>query len=138
MVKLSSLTLLSFVLIVPCAVSQELKFAELRDFKLESGEVIRDCRIGYRTFGKLDAERSNAVLFTTWSGGTTEQLVSNIGSKGVVSDADYFVVAIDALSNGVSSSPSNSSAQPRMNFPVFTMKDVVNTQHRVLVDVLGI
>jgi homoserine O-acetyltransferase len=35
---------------------QELKFAKLGDFKLQSGEVIRDCRIGYRTFGKLNGE----------------------------------------------------------------------------------
>jgi homoserine O-acetyltransferase len=138
MIKLSSLVLLLALLVVPGALSQELKFADLGDFKLESGEVIRDCRIGYRTFGKLNAERSNALLFTTWAGGTTEQLVSNIGPKGLVSDADYFVITIDALSNGVSSSPSNSPMQPRMKFPVFTMKDTVNTQHRVLVDVLEI
>ncbi len=34
------------------------KFASLGDLKLESGEILRDCRIGYRTFGRLDASKS--------------------------------------------------------------------------------
>ncbi|HEX7317311.1 MAG TPA: hypothetical protein VF297_25660 [Pyrinomonadaceae bacterium] len=37
--------------------AQEQKFASLGDFKLESGEVIRDCRIGYRTFGTINNEK---------------------------------------------------------------------------------
>ena len=34
------------------APAPELKFADLGDFKLESGATIRDCRIGYHTLGK--------------------------------------------------------------------------------------
>src|SRR5258708_627115 len=119
----------------PVALAQELHFAELGDFKLESGEAIRDCRIGYRTFGKLSDDKSNAVLFTTWASGTTEQLVSNIGPGKLVDDTKFYVIAVDALSNGVSSSPSNSKLQPRMSFPKYTLRDVVNTQHELLVNV---
>jgi len=36
---------------------------------------------------------------------------STRGAGKLISDADYFVVLIDALANGVSSSPSNSTAQ---------------------------
>jgi homoserine O-acetyltransferase len=43
-----------------------LHFAPLGDLKLASGKVIRDCRIGYRTFGRLDAAQSNAILFPPW------------------------------------------------------------------------
>src|SRR5258708_38128060 len=93
------------------ALAQEQRFAQLGDFKVESGEVIRDCRVGYRTFGKLNNDKSNAILFTTWASGTTEQLQSNIGPGKPVDDSRYFVIAIDALSNGVSSSPSNSKVQ---------------------------
>ena len=50
-------------------------YADLGDFTLESGEVIPDLRIGYRTFGELNAEKSNAVLFPTWFTGTTADLV---------------------------------------------------------------
>lgn len=48
------------------------KFAELGDFKLESGEYIYDCKIGYRTFGTLNEEKSNAILNPTWFAGTSE------------------------------------------------------------------
>ena len=43
------------------------QFASLGDFKLESGEAIRDCRLGYRTFGQLNSDKSNAILFPTCS-----------------------------------------------------------------------
>src|SRR4030095_4738584 len=116
--------------------AQDQQFANLVDFKLTSGEVIRDCRIGYRIFGKLNADKSNTVLFPTWASGTTEQLKSQIGPGKLVDSDRYFVVALDALGNGVSSSPSNSKLQPRMNFPQFTIQDDVNTQHELITRVL--
>lgn len=118
--------------------AQQQQFATLGDFKLENGEMIRDCRIGYRTYGKLNQEKSNAILITTWAGGTTEQLQSSIVAGGLINPTKYFVVAIDALGNGVSSSPSNSKTQPRMKFPQFALRDAVNTQHEVLTRVLKI
>lgn len=118
--------------------AQEQHFVALGDFKLESGETIEDCRIGYRTFGKINANKSNAVLITTWAGGTTEQLKSSIGAGGLIDPTKYFVIAIDALGNGVSSSPSNSQSQPRMRFPRFTLRDAVNSQHEVLTKFLKI
>src|SRR6266576_155812 len=121
---------------VPVALAQELQFAVLGDFKLENGAVIRDCRIGYRTFGKLAPDKSNVIVFTTWASGTTEQAKSIIGAGKLMDSDKYFVVAIDALGNGVSSSPSNSKQQPRMSFPRFTLRDTINTQHELLVKVL--
>jgi homoserine O-acetyltransferase len=117
---------------------QEQKFADLGDLKLVSGETLRNCRIGYRTFGKMNADRSNIIVFPTWAGGTTEQLKDNVGAGKLVSDADYYVILIDALANGVSSSPSNSTAQPHMKFPKITVRDMVNTQHELLTKALGI
>lgn len=117
-------------------VAQQQQFATLGDFKLRGGAVIRDCRIGYRTFGRLNEQRSNAVIFPTWAGGTTEQLQSNIGPGRLVDSDKYFVIAIDALGNGVSSSPSNSKLQPRMSFPQFTLRDTVATQHELVTKVL--
>lgn len=120
------------------AVAQQQQFATIGDLKLQNGGVIRNCRIGYRTFGKLNADKSNVVIFPTWAGGTTEQLQSNIGPGKLVDSTTYFVVAIDALSNGVSSSPSNSRLQPRMKFPRFTLRDTVESQHELLTTVLQI
>jgi homoserine acetyltransferase len=37
--------------------------------RLRSGEVIRDCRVGYRIYGKLNTDRLNALLFPTWASG---------------------------------------------------------------------
>ena len=60
------------------------QFASLGDFKLESGEAIRDCRLGYRTFGQLNSDKSNAILFPTWFTGTTAQLVELVGPGKIV------------------------------------------------------
>jgi homoserine O-acetyltransferase len=113
-------------------------FATLGNLRLESGEVIRDCRIGYRTWGKLNAAKSNAVLFPTWFGGTTAQLASNFGTGKMVDPAQYFVIAVDAIGNGVSTSPSNSRAQGRLKFPKFTVVDMVESQHRLITETLGL
>jgi homoserine O-acetyltransferase len=126
------------LLLAGCATAQEQQFASLGDFKLASGEVLRDCRIGYRTFGKLNAAKSNVVLFPMWAGGNTGQISSTAGPGNGLDLSKDFVVAVDPLSNGVSSSPSNSRLQPRMHFPKYTMRDVVETQHALLTRVLHI
>ena len=120
------------------AFAQEQQFANIGDLKLQNGGVIRQCRVGYRTFGKLNSDKSNVVVVPTWAGGTTEQLVSSFGPGRLVDSSRYFVVAIDALSNGVSSSPSNSRLQPRMRFPKFTLRDTIESQHQLLTKVLHI
>ena len=129
---------LSVFLLLSVASAQKQQFANLGDIKLQSGEILRECRIGYRTYGTLNADKSNAILFPTWAGGTTEQLQDAI-VKDKFADPDlYFVITVDALSNGVSSSPSNSTLQPRMKFPSITIRDMVETQHELLTRVLGI
>jgi homoserine O-acetyltransferase len=120
------------------AVAQEQQFANIGDLKLQNGGVIRNCRVGYRTFGRLAADRSNVIVFPTWASGTTEQLKGSIGPGRLIDSSTYFVVAVDALANGVSSSPSNSRLQPRMRFPKFTLRDTVESQHRLLTQVLKI
>ena len=118
--------------------AQEQQFANVGDIQLQSGEVLRDCRVGYRTYGKLNAAKSNAILFPTWAGGTTEQLHDAIVKDKFADPATYFVITVDALSNGISSSPSNSRVQPRMQFPRITIRDMVETQHELLTRTLGI
>jgi homoserine O-acetyltransferase/O-succinyltransferase len=118
--------------------AQVQKFADIGDFKLVSGETLRNARIGYRTFGKMNADRSNIVVFPTWAGGTTEELKDNVGAGKLINDADYYVILIDALANGVSSSPSNSTVQPHMKFPGITVRDMVNTEHELLTKKLDI
>lgn len=116
--------------------AQELQFGELGDFRLENGQTIRNCRIGYRTFGKLAADKSNAILFPTWFTGTTKQLAGLMGPGNVVDTSRYFVIAVDAIGDGYSTSPSNSKEQPRMQFPKFSIRDMVESQHRLVTGTL--
>ena len=48
----------------------------------------------------------------------------------------YFVILVDAIGDGVSSSPSNSKAQPLMKFPDITIRDMVESEHRLATEVL--
>ena len=48
------------------------------------------------------------------------------------------MIIIDAIANGVSSSPSNSERQANGRFPEISIADMVNSQHRLLADVLEI
>jgi homoserine O-acetyltransferase len=122
----------------PAAQSEEgaQQFAHLGDLKLGSGGVIRDFRIGYRTLGKLNAERSNAILWPTWLGGQSKGLLPFIGADKVVDPGKYFVILVDAIGNGVSTSPSNSATQAGMNFPEFSIRDMVESERRLLTEVL--
>ena len=112
------------------------QFAEFGNFKLQSGGVIHNFRIGYRTLGQLNAEKSNAILWPTWLGGTSEELLQFIGPGKVVDSGRYFVVLVDAIGNGVSTSPSNSKRQPWMKFPQFTIRDMVKAERRLVTEVL--
>jgi homoserine O-acetyltransferase len=112
------------------------QFAALGDLKLRSGAVIHDFRLGYRTFGQLNAAKSNAVLWPTWLGGKTQELVQFIGPDRVVDSTKYFVVLVDAIGDGVSTSPSNSKTQARLAFPEFTIRDMVESEHRLATEVL--
>jgi homoserine acetyltransferase len=112
------------------------QFASIGNLKLQNGQAIRDCRLGYRIFGQLNDDKSNAVLFPTWFGGRTQNLVDLIGPGKLVDSTRYFVVAVDALGDGISCSPSNSPAQPRMKFPEFGICDMVESEHRLLTEVL--
>jgi homoserine O-acetyltransferase len=114
-----------------------LQFAELGDLVLESGEKLLDARIGYRTSGTLDGSKSNAVLFPTWFTGTSEHLFTT-GAVASVDNTKFFLIAVDALANGVSSSPSNSARQSGEAFPRVSIGDMVRSQHRLVTEVLGI
>jgi homoserine O-acetyltransferase len=115
----------------------DLKIARLGQCALDGGETIEDCHVGYRTFGKLDATKSNAILFPTWFTGTSKMLAKNVPER-LVDTKRFFLVLVDALGDGVSSSPSNSASQPRLRFPRFTIHDMVESQRRLLHEVLGI
>jgi len=108
------------------------------ELKLESGQSIRDFCISYVTHGALNASRSNAVLMVTALGGNHHRIDYLIGPGRALDPGKYFIIATDAISNGLTTSPSNSKAQPRMQFPRFNMRDIVNSTHRLVTEKLGI
>ena len=124
------------------AADGEQQFADLGRCVLSSGLTIEDCRIGYRTFGTLNAARDNAVLMPTWLHGRSADLVSLFGDgstpQHLVDTGRFFGIAIDALGNGVSSSPSNSKTQHGTAFPAFNMRDMVEAEYRAMTEVLGL
>jgi homoserine O-acetyltransferase/O-succinyltransferase len=118
------------------------QFAELGSCKLASGKVIENCRVGYRTFGKLNAARDNAVLMPTWLYGRSEELMGLFGDgsspQHLVDTTRFFGIAIDTLGDGISSSPSNSTTQHGTAFPAFNMRDAVEAEYRVVTETLGL
>jgi homoserine O-acetyltransferase len=127
--------LLQFTLL---STAQEQRFADIGDLKLQSGEILRNCRVGYRTIGTLNADRSNVLVMPTWAGGTTDELKGSVGPGWMADSSKYYIILVDALSNGVSSSPSNSGEQPHMQFPKITIGDMVNSQFELLTRKLDI
>jgi homoserine O-acetyltransferase/O-succinyltransferase len=112
------------------------RFAALGDFRLRNGSVIRDLRLGYRALGTLNAEKSNAILWPSWLGGKSQDLLQFVGPNNVVDTTRYFVILVDAIGDGVSSSPSNSTKQPLLKFPEFGIQDMVDSEHRLATEVL--
>jgi len=118
--------------------SGEQQYSDLKDFTLETGKIIKNCKLGYRTYGKLNEGKTNAVIFPTWFGGTSQNIGSFMGSGKLADSARYFVIAIDAFGNGISSSPANSAEQDNESFPVFSIADMVKAEHKLVTEDLGI
>src|SRR5947209_15127247 len=110
---------------------------KIGDFTLESGEVIKDFSISYVTHGKLNEKKSNAILMVTAISGNHHRIDFLIGpGKGLDTDK-YFIICSDTIGNGLTTSPSNSAAQPHMKFPKFLIRDMVTSQKK-LMDQFGI
>jgi homoserine O-acetyltransferase len=124
------------ITLVQIASGQEQQTGRIGDLKLESGSVIRDCVIGYRAFGNLNPDKSNAVVFPTAFGWRSAGLASRIGPGKLVDSEKYFVIVVDSLGDGISSSPSNSKVQPGLSFPQFSIRDMVNAEQRLVVESL--
>ena len=108
------------------------------DLKLESGEAIKDFSISYVTHGKLNEKKSNAILMVTAIGGNHHRIDFMIGPGKALDPDKYFIICTDAIANGLTTSPSTSKTQPRMRFPKFTIRDMVESQYRLLKEKFGI
>ncbi len=102
------------------------------DLQLENGQTLNECQIAYRTYGTLNADSSNVILYPTWFGGQTAHIGRVIGPGKIVDTTCYFVIAVAALGNGESTSPSNSRLQPGKLFPGISIRDMVHAEYKML------
>ena len=112
---------------------------EAGDVKLQSGAVLPATRIVYRTHGRLNAARDNAIVYPTHYSGTHDSNAWAIGPGLALDPERYFIIIPNMLGNGLSSSPSNTPAPhdgPR--FPLVTVRDNVLLQHRLVTEVFGL
>jgi homoserine O-acetyltransferase/O-succinyltransferase len=107
--------------------------------ELQHGGVLANAQLTYTTFGTLASDGANAVLFPTWFTGQHPQVEWLIGADRALDPRKYFIVVVNILGNGQSSSPSN-TAPPydRARFPHTSILDNVQLQRRLLWDVLGV
>ncbi len=134
---------------------QIFSFAQDRPFVLESGAELRDVTIAYESYGRLNADRSNAILILHALSGSGHAAGYNspddpkpgwwddcIG-PGKAFDTDrFFVICSNVLGScyGSSGPMSINPATLRpygLRFPVVTIGDMVRAQVRLL-DHLGI
>ena len=102
----------------------------LGDFVLEEGYTLRDCQLAYTTLGELSPAKDNAILVTTWYSGT-HQIWEDvyIGPEHALNPDKYFIVVINQIGNGLSSSPHNTEGPHAMaRFPHVRIGDDVQAQ----------
>jgi hypothetical protein len=139
----------------------EKKFFTLPQYTTAGGKAIRDVRVGYETYGKLNAAGDNAIFIAHFFSGTshaagryqaadkTAGYWDAIIGPGKAIDTDrYFVVSADTLVNLNVKSPLVGTAGPATinpdtgkpygsSFPVVSIADFVRV-HKALLDLLGV
>ncbi len=112
---------------------------EIEDFMLACGRTLRPARIAYRTYGELNADKSNAIVYPTWYSGRHWDNEWLIGDGMALDPSRWFVIVPNMLGNGLSSSASNSPQNhsgPR--FPPIRVVDNVESQYRLVTEKFGI
>jgi homoserine O-acetyltransferase/O-succinyltransferase len=145
----------------PAALMTEKKVFELPNYTTFGGKTIKQVKVGYETYGKLNAAGDNAVFIAHFysgnshaagkykAGDVTPGYWDSIIGAGKAIDTDkYFVISADTLSNLNTKDPMVTTTGPSsinpdtgkpygMSFPVIAMRDSVRV-HKALVDSLGV
>ncbi len=117
----------------------------IRSFKFDSGEVLPELKLHYRTLGTPRRDASgvirNAVLVMHGTGGSgggfiSDQFAGVLFKPGQLLDATkYFIILPDAIGHGQSSKPSDGL---HARFPHYGYNDLVTAQYRLLTEGLGV
>jgi homoserine acetyltransferase len=116
------------------------KIFNIGDIVLERGGTLRQCELAYTTFGVLNATKDNVILVTTWFAGSNKIMErAYIGPGHALDPEKYFVVVVNQIGAGLSTSPHNTSYPLGIgNFPQVTVGDDVTAQERLLRRLLGV
>jgi homoserine O-acetyltransferase/O-succinyltransferase len=99
------------------------------DFQFEDGSVLPELRVAYETQGTLNAGRDNAILLVHGMTGD-RHIFDPIVGPGKTFDTDKnFVITVDAIGGGDSSSPKDGLGQ---DFPRYTIRDMMAAQHALV------
>ena len=109
-----------------------------KDFKFHTGEVMAELRLHYTTVGEPKGE---PVLVLHGTGGSAASMLTTafageLFGPGQPLDATrYFIIIPDSLGHGQSSKPSDGM---KTAFPKYDYDDMVDAQHRLLTEGLGL
>jgi homoserine O-acetyltransferase len=134
-------TLLAAVLLPPV---HEADFV-VPQYRFASGETLQNVRIHYATLGTLRRDANghvtNAVLVLHGTGGTHQQFLNDhfagvLFTPGGLLDAQkYFIIIPDNVGHGASTKPSDGLHR---TFPHYGYRDMVDLQHRLVAEHLGV
>ena len=112
---------------------------ELGDVRLSTGQTLRAAKLAYKTYGTLNEDKSNAIVYPTWYSGQHQDNEWLIGEGMALDPRKYFIIVPNMLGNGLSSSPSNTPAPHNgARFHHVTFYDQVEQQHRLVTEHFGI
>src|SRR6056297_197281 len=112
---------------------------ELGPTRLQSGLTVPNPVLAYKTYGSLNADRSNAVLYPTSYGAQHYDIEWLIRGGGILDPERFFIIIPNMFGNGLSTSPSNiEPPYGKARYPFFSLYDNVQAQRCLLTEVLGI
>jgi homoserine O-acetyltransferase/O-succinyltransferase len=99
------------------------------DFEFENGTVMPELRVVYETHGTLNAGHDNAILLVHGTSGNRQSFDAMIGPGKTFDTNKNFVITVDAIGGGDSSSPKDGLGQ---DFPRYTIRDMMRAQHALV------
>ncbi len=104
-------------------------------FSFENGGEIADMKVGYVTWGKLNDAKDNVILLLPGSSNGRHFADTHIGPGKTYDTDKYFVICVDPIGGGNSSSPKDGLGKA---FPKYTVHDMVRAQHVMITRGLGL
>lgn len=78
---------------------------ELGDIALQSGSILHNAKLAYKTYGTLNAARDNVIVYPTSFAATHSDAEWLIGHGRALDCTRYFIIVPNLFGNGLSSSP---------------------------------